>query len=463
MTANAKKYQIDMTEGAILPKIFLFTIPLICSNILQLLFNAADVIVCGRFAGKESLAAVGSTGPIINLLTNLVVGISIGANVIAAKNFGAKNHKELSQTVHTSILISLICGVALTFIGILLAEPLLILTGSPQDVLPHATTYLRFYFLGITSTVLFNFGSSLLRATGDTRRSLFYLFGAGFVNVLFNLLFVIVFKWGVAGVAIATSISQTIAATCVLITLIKEKGPIHLNLKNLHIHQPILIQIFKTGLPAGIQGMLFSISNVVIQWGVNSFDNTNIVAGNSASQNLEGFVWMAMNSYSQTSLCITSQNYGASNASRIKKGTILSELCVIFTGLILGLSAAFFAKPLVSIYQENPDVVAAGVQRLQIITASYFLCGMMDTMVGALRGIGYSILPMIVSLIGVCGLRILLIATIFQIPEYHNCLILYFSYPISWLLTVIAHIFCFIICYNKIKPTLFKVQSSFAI
>ena len=232
MTANAKKYQIDMTEGAILPKIFLFTIPLICSNILQLLFNAADVIVCGRFAGKESLAAVGSTGPIINLLTNLVVGISIGANVIAAKNFGAKNDKELSQTVHTSILISLICGVALTFIGILLAEPLLILTGSPQDVLPHATTYLRFYFLGITSTVIFNFGSSLLRATGDTRRPLFYLFGAGFVNVLFNLLFVIVFKWGVAGVAIATSISQTIAATCVLITLIKEKGPIHLNLKN---------------------------------------------------------------------------------------------------------------------------------------------------------------------------------------------------------------------------------------
>lgn len=450
MQPTAKKYQINMTEGSLLPKILLFTFPLICSNILQLLFNAADVIICGQFAGPESLAAVGSTGPIINLLTNLIVGISIGANVIAAKNFGEKNDKSLSDTVHTAIAVSIICGFFLTLFGILLAKPLLILTDSHPDVLPHAEIYLRFYFLGIISSVIFNFGSSILRAVGDTKRPLYYLLGTGVINVIFNLIFVIIFRWGVAGVAIATTISQTIAALCIIITLIKEDGAIHLNLKKIRINMPILIQIFKTGLPAGIQGVLFSFSNVIIQRGVNSFQDTNIIAGNSASQNLEGFVWIAMNSYSQTSLCVTSQNYGALDTSRIKKGTILSLMCVFFTGLFFGLTVTFFAEPLVIIYQKTPEVVSAGVFRLQIITSTYFLCGMMDTMVGSLRGIGYSILPMIVSLIGACGLRIILIATIFQIPQYHNCEILYLSYPISWLITLLAHIICFIICYKKL-------------
>lgn len=420
------------------------------SSILQLLFNAADVIVVGRFAGDNSLAAVGSTSSLINLLTNLFVGLSIGTNVLVAKDFGAKNEKGIFETVHTSVLLSIYSGIILTIIGITLAVPILSLMQSPKEVLPLAAAYLRVYFLGMTSTMVYNFVSAILRAMGDTKRPLYFLFTAGIVNVILNLIFVIKFNLGVIGVASATAISQTISAVCVIICLVKEKSSVHLDLTKLHINKNSFIQILRIGLPAGFQGILFSFSNVIIQSSVNTFGAVTI-AGNSAAQNIEGFVYVAMNSYHQGSLSFTSQNYGAKKFDRIKHILITSLSCVIITGLVLGLSVVFFSKPLLSIYTSNPNVISAGQTRLWYICGTYFLCGMMDVMVGSLRGIGYSILPMIVSLIGACGLRILWIVTIFQIPTFHTIETIYFSYPISWVLTFLAHIICFIVLLKKQK------------
>lgn len=447
---KSQNYQIDMTEGSILPKIVIFTAPLILSNVLQLLFNAADVIVVGRFAGDTSLAAVGSTGSLINLITNLFIGLSVGANVMAANYFGAKNQKSLSKTVHTAMLLSVISGIILTIAGVFLAETLLRLMGSPDEVLELAADYVRIYFLGITSTMIYNFGSSILRAVGDTKRPLYFLLLAGIINVILNLIFVIIFNMGVSGVALATCISQTISAICVVVCLIHEKSAIHLDVKKLALDPVILKGIFKTGLPAGIQGMLFSVSNVVIQSSVNSFGAT-VIAGNSAAQNIEGFVWISMNAFSQTALCISSQNYGAKNFGRIKSGILKTVICVTLVGIVVGWTAAFFRKQLIGIYTESQEVINSGSPRLIIICMTYFTCGIMDVFVGALRGIGSSLLPMIVSLLGACGLRLLWIATVFRIPEFHTTTCLYYSYPISWIVTEIVLIISFVLIFKKVS------------
>lgn len=446
--ANKKSYQIDMCTGSIFPKLLAFSIPLMGSSILQLLFNAADIIVVGRFSGDNALAAVGSTSSLINLITNLFVGLSIGANVLVAKDFGAKNSKGVFETVHTSILVSVYSGIILTLIGVFLAKPILNLMQSPKEVLPLAASYLRIYFLGMTATMVYNFASAILRAVGDTKRPLYFLLASGIVNVLLNLLFVIKFKWGVVGVAAATAISQCISATCVIVCLVREKSIIKLDLKKLHINKTHFIQILKVGLPAGFQGILFSFSNVVIQSSVNSFGAITI-AGNSASQNIEGFVYVAMNAFHQGALSFTSQNYGANNFKRIRRVLVDSIVCVIVTGFVLGTLSVFFSDTLLSIYSKSPDVILAGQTRLRFICGTYFLCGMMDVMVGSLRGIGYSILPMIVSLLGACGLRLLWIATVFQIDRFHTIQTVYFSYPMSWLLTFVAHVICFCIVFKK--------------
>ena len=419
MSSKTKQYEMDMCSGPILRKMLMFALPLMLSSILQLLFNAADIVVVGKFAGDNSLAAVGSNTALINLLTNLFIGLSIGANVVAARHYGAKAWDDLRRTVHTAMLLSMLSGALLLVLGVIGAEQMLIWMQTPEEVLPLATVYLRIYFLGMISTMVYNFGSALLRAVGDTKRPLYFLLCAGIINVILNLLFVIGFQMDVMGVAIATVISETVSALLVLRCLVKEKGGIHLELRAMRIDRKKMLQILRIGLPAGFQGVVFALSNVVIQSSVNIFGNI-VVAGNSAAANLEGFVYMAMNAFYQTTLSFVSQNYGAGEQKRINRIVLLGEACVIVTGTLLGNMVVFFGNDLLQIYSNNPEVIAAGMVRLHYISMIYALCGIMDVMVGALRGIGYSIMPMIVSIVGVCVLRLIWLATVFQIPEFHK-------------------------------------------
>lgn len=447
---KGKKYEIDMCNGPILKKMLIFALPLMLSGILQLLFNAADTIVVGRFAGDNSLAAVGSNGSIINLLTNLFIGLSVGANVVTARFYGAREKAALKETIHTAMLISIISGIILTVAGIIGARQILIWMKAPKEVLDLAVIYLRIYFIGMTATMVYNFGSAILRAVGDTRRPLYFLLISGVVNVILNLLFVIGLSMDVAGVALATVISQCISAALIVLCLVKEKGDIHLNLRELHINRRIFGMIVRIGLPAGIQGTIFSLSNVVIQSSINSFGNI-VVAANSAASNIEGFVYMGMNALYQTTLSFTSQNMGAGRTDRINKILIRGQMCVIAVGVIMGTAVVFFSDSLLGIYSKSEAIVTEGVKRLQIVCGSYALCGMMDVMVGALRGIGYSVMPMIVSLIGACGLRLVWIATVFNIEKYHAPRTIYMSYPMSWAITASVHLICYIIVKRKLN------------
>lgn len=447
--AEQKKYEMDMCSGSILKKMLMFTLPLMLSSILQLLFNAADIVVVGRFAGDNSLAAVGSTTALINLLTNLFVGLSIGANVTAARNYGGKREDALSRTVHTAVTISIISGVILTVIGVVGTKEMLRLMSTPDEIIDLAADYLRIYFAGITATTIYNFGSALLRAIGDTKRPLYYLLAAGAVNVVLNLLFVIVFKMDVSGVALATIISESLSAFLVIRCLMRETGAIKLELKKLRVHKAELISIIRIGLPAGFQGIVFALSNVVIQSSVNLFGNI-VVAGNSAAANIEGFVYMAMNSFYQATLSFMSQNFGAGEYKRLNKILACGELCVVVVGLVLGNAAVLFGNQLLSIYSDSPEVIAAGMVRLHYISKVYFLCGIMDVLVGALRGIGYSVLPMVVSLLGACGLRLLWIATVFRIPQFHKVEVVYLSYAITWIITAGVHFLCYVIVRKKV-------------
>lgn len=443
MSSKTKQYEMDMCSGPILRKMLMFALPLMLSSILQLLFNAADIVVVGKFAGDNSLAAVGSNTALINLLTNLFIGLSIGANVVAARHYGAKAWDDLRRTVHTAMLLSMLSGALLLVLGVIGAEQMLIWMQTPEEVLPLATVYLRIYFLGMISTMVYNFGSALLRAVGDTKRPLYFLLCAGIINVILNLLFVIGFQMDVMGVAIATVISETVSALLVLRCLVKEKGGIHLELRAMRIDRKKMLQILRIGLPAGFQGVVFALSNVVIQSSVNIFGNI-VVAGNSAAANLEGFVYMAMNAFYQTTLSFVSQNYGAGEQKRINRIILLGEACVIVTGTLLGNMVVFFGNDLLQIYSNNPEVIAAGMVRLHYISMIYALCGIMDVMVGALRGIGYSIMPMIVSIVGVCVLRLIWLATVFQIPEFHKIETVYLSYPVTWILTSLVYIVFFV-------------------
>ncbi len=447
----SKQYQMDMCSGSVLKKLLLFSLPLMASGVLQLLFNAADVIVVGQFAGDNSMGAVGSTSSLINLFTNLFVGLSVGANVVAARAHGANSASDMHDTVHTSMLLSMICGTVLAIAGFILAPEMLVLMDATENLLPLATTYLRIYFLGMPATMVYNFGSAILRAVGDTKRPLYFLTAAGVINVLLNLLFVIVLKMDVAGVALATVISQCISAGLTVMCLIKDNTEIHLDIKQLKIRKRILFAVMRVGLPAGFQGTIFSLSNVVIQSSINSFGSDAVVSGNSAASSIEGFIYMAMNTFYQAAISFTGQHMGAKKYSRIPKILVSSLLCVTATGLILGWAAFMLGRPLLGIYSNSPIVVDAGMVRLSVIATTYALCGMMDVMVGMLRGLGYSIMPMIVSLLGACGLRILWIATVFQIPEYHSPRTVYLSYPMSWGITLLVHIICYVIIWRRLR------------
>ena len=451
---SGQKYQIDMCSGPLWNKILLFALPLMASSILQLLFNAADVVVVGRFVGKEALAAVGSNTALTNLMVNLFMGLSVGTNVVVARDLGAGRHDQAGRSVHTSITLALASGLVMMVVGAVMARQLLEWTSSPTDVIDLATVYLRIYFLGMPGNLLYNFGAAILRAQGDTRRPLYYLFAAGVINVVLNLFFVLVCHLDVAGVALATIISQYISAALVLRGLMREEGALHLDLKRLGMEWPVVRRILQVGLPAGFQGVIFSLSNVVIQSSLNSFDDAVLVAGSSASNSIEGFVYAAMNAFYQSALTFTGQNYGAGKCGRVDKVLLLCQSYVVVTGLILGNLAYQCGHFLAGIYAPGEeDVIAQALVRLMYISCPYFLCGMMDTMVGVLRGLGYSVIPMLVSLMGACGLRLLWVAVVF--PLSRTPATLYISYPITWLITALLHLIFFLFirkrAYTKVQ------------
>ncbi len=439
-----------MTEGAIFPKLVKFAVPLILSSILQLLFNAADIVVVGRYAGDNSLAAVGSTSSMVNLMVNFFIGLGVGCNVVAANFLGAGKKEELNKTVHTTMVLSLIGGLLLTLLGITFSRQILILMASPENVLPLSTLYLKVFFGGITATLVYNFGAALLRAKGDTKRPLYILLIAGLINVILNLIFVIPLKMDVAGVAFATVLSQIFAAVCVVWILLHEEEEFRLEFKKLRLDKTILPRIIKIGLPAGFQGMLFSFSNMVIQSAVNSFGAV-MVAGNSAAQSIEGFIYISMNSFAQGTLTFASQNMGAHKFDRIKKLVLISESSVTVVGLLLGFFVLAFGRSLLGIYSENEAVIDAGMLRLSVILATYFTCGMMDCMASAIRGVGHSLMPMLVTLVGACGLRMVYLFTFFRIERFHTFQSIFYSYPLSWVVTFIFLTISFVWIMRKIE------------
>ena len=437
---------MDMTQGRLLTQVLVFALPIMLSGILQLLFNAADTIVVGRFAGNEALAAVGSVGSLNNMIISLFIGLSVGANVLVARYTGSRNDRAVADTVHTSVLLSLVGGVLLMIVGVALARPLLELMGSPEDVIGLAVLYVRIIFLGMPVQMLYNFCAAILRAVGDTQRPLYYLTAAGVVNVVLNLVFVIVFHMSVAGVALATIISQAISAVLVTRALMHMEGPTRLYLNRLRFSSGKLLEIIRIGLPAGIQSSVFSLSNVVIQSSVNSFGSV-VIAGNAASANVGNFVYQAMNTFQQAITCFAGQNIGARKPRRIISAMKVCMFWAISFGLVLGIFSCVFGEQLLSLFSADPAVIAAGMERQIIVCAPYFLCGMMDVMTGALRGIGYSFLPMIVSILGACAFRLLWVFTIFAARRSMFCLML--SYPVSWLLTFVVLVLIFSALWKK--------------
>lgn len=443
---NKRDYELDMIHGKMIPKIMAFAFPLMLTSMLQLLYNAADVVVVGRFVGPESLAAVGSTGALINLIVNVFLGLSIGTNVIAANYYGAGDYKNTQETVHTSITISLIGGVVLGIFGYIFGGTFLGWMGSPEDVLPLATQYIKIYFIGMPFNMLYNFGAAVLRAVGDTRRPLYFLMFSGMVNVVLNLIFVIAFHMGVAGVAWATIISQMISSLLVVICMVRSEGFVHLNLKKLSVNGHKLAAIARVGLPAGFQGACFSISNVLIQSSVNSYGSI-VVAGNSAAQNLEGFIYTAMNAFHQAAITFTGANIGAGKNSRIRKTLGACTLLVTLVGVIMGLGSVAIAGSLLRIYSTDAQVIASGLIRFRIIAGTYFLCGIMDVFCGVMRGMGRSMVPMLVSVMGACVFRIAWIYLV--LPHFNSLNMLYISYPISWILTGGVHLICCLMLFKK--------------
>ena len=438
---KGKHYELDMTHGAILPQLIRFSLPLIASSVLQLLYNAADVAVVGRFAGSEALAAVGSTGSLINLLTNLFIGLSLGGNVVIAHAHGAGDQKAVSRSVHTTIALSLVSGVIVMIVGLLASRPMLHLMGSPDDVIDLAALYMRIYFIGMPFNMLYNFGAGVLRAMGDTKRPLFYLAVSGLVNVALNLVLVIVFRMGVAGVAIATVASQVMSAAFVILYLLRTEECIRVDLKKLTLDKKYVKEILRIGLPAGIQSTVFNISNVTIQSTVNA-QGSIVMAGNAAAGNLEGFVYVAMNALAQGALTFSSTNRGARQYDRVRRILWVALGAALVAGLAVGLVFLAFGDKLLTIYNTDPDVIYWGMVRMGIILPTYFVCGLMDVAACQMRGMGYSVLPMVVSLTGACAFRLIWIFTVYAMHPTMQTL--YISYPISWALTFLAHLGCYL-------------------
>jgi len=455
MSGNVRsaKHEMDMCNGPILRKMLIFALPLMFSSILQLLFNAADVIVVGRYAGDHSLAAVGSTGTLVTMLTNLFMGLSIGGNVLASRFFGAKQEKDLRETVHTAVALSLISGVLLTIVGQFVARPALEWLKTPEEVIDLAELYLRIYFIGMTAMMLYNFGAAILRAVGDTKRPMYYLALAGVINVVLNLFFVIVLRMDVAGVATATVISQCVSAVLVLRCLLKGEGAMKLELKELRVDPVKFRMILQIGIPASMQSLMFSISNLLIQSSLNSF-GAIAVAGNSAAASVDGFLYVSMNAFYQATISFTGQNMGAGRYDRINRIMYTALGCSIGVSVLMGSVMLLFGEELLGLYTTSAEVVEAGMNRCRVMMTTYFLCGMQEVVVGSLRGMGYSIMPMIVSVLGICVLRIIYLTTLFRWEPLHNLMSLYLTYPISWIITFVVLVCCFIHVRKKMNERL---------
>lgn len=448
MATTRSARTMDMTEGKLLFKVLFFSLPIMLSGILQLLFNAADTIVVGRFAGNEALAAVGSVGSLNNMIISLFVGLSIGVNVLVARFTGAREDGKVADTVHTAVLLSLIGGAALAVIGVLAARPLLTLMGSPDDVIDLAVLYVRILFIGMPVQMLYNFCAAVLRAVGDTKRPLYFLTIAGVINVVLNLLFVIAFHMSVAGVALATIISQAVSAVLVTRSLMLMDGPTRLHIRRLRMDGPTLRLIVQIGLPAGIQSCMFSLSNVVIQSSVNSFGSI-VIAGNAAAANVGNFVYQGMNTFQQAVTRFAGQNMGARKPRRVLSSLYVCLFWAFVFGIVLGPLACVFGETLLGLYSTDPAVIKTGLDRMLLVCGPYFLCGVMDVMTGVLRGVGYSLLPMIVSLMGACVFRIFWVMTVFAAVPTMNCLM--FSYPVSWALTFGVLVVIFAALWTKLK------------
>ena len=430
-----------MCNGSIMDKLISFSLPLMLSGILQLMFNAVDIIVVGRFSGKQALAAVGSTTALINVFTNLFIGISLGANVLAARFYAMGKSKEMSETVHTSITLAMVSGVIMAFVGVLFARGALELMGTPDDVIDQSTLYMRIYFMGMPFFMLYNYGAAILRAIGDTKRPLLFLIISGLINAALNMLLVIYCHMAVEGVAIATVISQLISCILVLWCLYKSEGSYQLRFSKLQIKGVYLKQIFQVGIPAGIQSMIINFSNVLLQSSVNSFGST-AMAGYTAANNILGFLYAAVNSITQACMSFTSQNYGVGKYKRMDKVLIDCLILTVVVAGVLGCGSYLLGPEILRIYTEEEKVIRCGMEILSITTVPYFLCGIMDLFPGALRGMGRSGVPMILSIIGTVGLRIVWIFGIF--PAHRSLKVLFISYPASWIITIILQVICFI-------------------
>ena len=447
MNTKTSKYEIDMCNGSILDKLVSFSIPLMLSGILQLLFNAVDIIVVGQFTGNEALAAVGSTTALINVFVNLFIGISLGASVLAARFYATGQEKEMSETVHTSITLALISGIAMGIIGVIAAKGALELMDTPDNVLNLSTLYVRIYFMGMPFFMLYNYGAAILRAVGDTKRPLLFLIISGATNVVLNLLLVIQFHLGVAGVAIATVISQCISCILVLRCLYLSDGSYQLRFNKLGMKTRYVKQIFQIGIPAGIQSTIINFSNVLLQSSVNSFGSV-AMAGYTAANNILGFLYVSVNSITQACMSFTSQNYGVRKFKRMDKVLLECLGLTVIVALVLGGGSYLFGAELMHIYTKSSKVIECSVDIMLYTTVTYFLCGIMDLLPGALRGMGHSTVPMILSVIGTVGTRIVWIYVIF--PCHRSLDFLFISYPVSWLLTIVMQVICFYFVRKKV-------------
>ena len=439
-TAKKNKYEIDMCNGTIMDKLISFSLPLMLSGILQLMFNAVDIIVVGRFSGSQALAAVGSTSALINVFTNLFIGISLGANVLTARFYAAGREKEVSETVHTAITLALVSGIVMALVGLVFSKGALALMGTPDDVIGLSALYMRIYFLGMPFFMLYNYGAAILRAVGDTKRPLLFLMIAGVINACLNMVLVIVFKLGVAGVAIATVISQMISCVLVLRCLCRSESSYRLCFSELGMKGYYLKQIFSVGVPAGIQSTVINFSNVLLQSSVNSFGST-AMAGYTAANNLLGFLYVSVNSITQACMSFTSQNYGVGKLKRMDRVLADCMILSVVVAVVFGCICYGFGPEILPIYTEDAEVIACGMEILPYTTITYFLCGWMDLFPGALRGMGYSAVPMVLSVIGTVGTRVVWIFGIF--PYHRSLAILFISYPASWIITIILQVVCF--------------------
>ncbi len=444
-----KRTERNMLQGPLAMGILLYTLPIILTSYLQLLFNAADLVVVGRFCGSVSVAAVGVTGAITNLIINLFMGLSVGAGVAVAHAIGSRESQVVHRTVHTAMLTALIGGVVLTAVGVAYSPTFLRWMDTPENVLPLSSVYMRIYFAGITFTMVYNYCTSILRAAGDTQSPMIILMAAGVVNVILNVVFVAAFHMNVAGVALATVISQALSALAVTVVLMRRRDDIRFYPTKMRLYWPQMKKIVRIGLPAGIQGATFSVSNVIIQSAMNSFGEV-LVSGNAAVSNLEGFCFATVNGFHQAAVNYIGQNVGAQQYDRVKK---IFKLCVLYAslaGLLVGGALTIFRRPLLSIYiTDSQQALEVGMIRVFFTSAPYFLYGLLDAAAGSLRGLGASTISMLISVLGICGSRLLWIFTVFQIPELHTPICLYSSYPISWILTAIAEFVVFPIIFRR--------------